>query len=408
MVDKIKIFISYAEEDEGLRKELETQLGTLERRNLIQVWHNRRVSAGADVRQEITKHLNTAQVILLLISTSYMASDDPYNVEMKRAMEKLDADKARVIPILLRPTLFKGAPFEHLKMLPTNRRAVTSSSWHNHDEAFFDVIEGIQEVVEELTAQPQTPALSAIAQNSPSKEIPMPSQQQQEFDVFLCHNSDDKPEVKRIAEQLKAHGIKPWLDEWELPPGLPWQRLLEAQIGQIKSAAVFVGKDGVGPWQRMELEALLREFVHRGCPVIPVVLRNAPTKPQLPLFLGNMTWVDFRKLEPDPMERLIWGITGVRKVGTSADVGQVSNAASVSPTTSPGLTPWQRHVLEQKRDDLRKLWDTRNKKIQRLKEALAIENDVNTIVKYETQLSQEEAALANLTKELEDVEQALQ
>lgn len=133
-----------------------------------------------------------------------------------------------------------------------------------------------------------------------------------QFDVFLCHNSDDKPEVKQIGEQLKSLGILPWLDEWELRPGLPWQRLLQQQIGQIKSAAVFVGKSGIGPWQQMELEAFLSEFVSRGCPVIPVLLADAPKKPQLPPFIGNMTWVDFHKQTPDPMKQLIWGITGKR------------------------------------------------------------------------------------------------
>src|SRR6266567_6514484 len=66
-----------------------------------------------------------------------------------------------------------------------------------------------------------------------------PAKGKQEFDVFLCHNSKDKPEVKRIAELLKAQGIVPWLDEWELRPGLPWQRALEEQIEHIKTAAVW-------------------------------------------------------------------------------------------------------------------------------------------------------------------------
>lgn len=131
-----------------------------------------------------------------------------------------------------------------------------------------------------------------------------------DFDVFLCHNSEDKPAVKEIGQRLKEQGILPWLDEWELRPGLPWQRLLEQQIAQIKSAAVFIGQSGIGPWQQLELEAFLREFVARGCPVIPVLLPDAPKKPELPVFLRGMTWVDFRKREPDPTERLIWGITG--------------------------------------------------------------------------------------------------
>ncbi len=135
-----------------------------------------------------------------------------------------------------------------------------------------------------------------------------------DFDVFLCHNSEDKSAVKEIGERLKEQGILPWLDEWELRPGLPWQRLLEKQIEQIKSAAVFIGQSGIGPWQQLELEAFLREFVGRGCPVIPVLLPDAPKKPGLPVFLRGMTWVDFRKRDPDPMEQLIWGITGERRL----------------------------------------------------------------------------------------------
>jgi uncharacterized CHY-type Zn-finger protein len=134
-----------------------------------------------------------------------------------------------------------------------------------------------------------------------------------DFDVFLCHHGVDKTPVKKIGEQLKEQGILPWLDEWELRPGIPWQRLLEERIEQIKSAAVFVGKNGIGPWQQLELEAFLREFANRGCPVIPILLPDAPDEPQLPRFLKGMTWVDFRSQDPDPMERLIWGITGVRE-----------------------------------------------------------------------------------------------
>ncbi|MCP4409971.1 MAG: toll/interleukin-1 receptor domain-containing protein [Gammaproteobacteria bacterium] len=144
------------------------------------------------------------------------------------------------------------------------------------------------------------------------------------FDVFLCHNSEDKPEVKNIGAQLKHHGLRPWLDEWELRPGLPWQRLLEENIEKIDAAAVFVGPLGIGPWQQLELEAYLRQFVKRNCPVIPVILKGTHKLPKLPVFLEGLTWVDFRQNEPDPLERLIWGITGKRcgsGVTHSADNG---------------------------------------------------------------------------------------
>ncbi|MBD2560993.1 MULTISPECIES: GUN4 domain-containing protein [Nostoc] len=130
-----------------------------------------------------------------------------------------------------------------------------------------------------------------------------------QFDVFLCHNSKDKPEVIEIAHELTRQGIKPWLDKWELRPGLAWQVLLEEQIENIKSAAVFVGSSGLGPWQSTEMRAFLNEFVERKCPVIPVLLGNTPQQPKLPIFLRGHTWVDFRT-DTEAMEQLIWGITG--------------------------------------------------------------------------------------------------
>jgi GTPase SAR1 family protein len=128
-----------------------------------------------------------------------------------------------------------------------------------------------------------------------------------DFDVFLCHNSDDKPAIRRTAQRLREHGILPWLDEAELIPGRPWQEELESQIGHIRAAAVFVGPGGVGPWQNQEIRAFLSEFIDRQCPVIPVLLPEAAT-PELPVFLRRMTWVDLGKA--DGIERLIWGITG--------------------------------------------------------------------------------------------------
>jgi hypothetical protein len=132
------------------------------------------------------------------------------------------------------------------------------------------------------------------------------------FDVFLCHNSEDKPAVRDISKKLTREGIKPWLDEREIRPGTSWQTALEQQIGFIKSAAVFVGDSGIGPWQLPEIQAFLNQFVKRACPVIPVVLGSAKSTPKLPLLLENLHWVDFRETHLDPVQQLIWGITGKR------------------------------------------------------------------------------------------------
>jgi hypothetical protein len=132
-----------------------------------------------------------------------------------------------------------------------------------------------------------------------------------QFDVFLCHNSDDKPQVRQIAEQLEALGIRVWLDERELRPGVRWQRILQETIPQIEAAAVFVGSNGLGPWQEQEIESFLIAFAqthHK--PIIPVLLSAASSAPELPIFLQGRTWVDFRQEEPNPIAQLFWGITG--------------------------------------------------------------------------------------------------
>jgi DNA polymerase III delta prime subunit/MFS family permease len=130
------------------------------------------------------------------------------------------------------------------------------------------------------------------------------------FDVFLCHNGEDKREVRMISQKLAKEGIKPWLDEEQIRPGTSWQTALGQQIESIKSAAVFVGESGFGPWQNQEIQALLSQFVERSCPVIPVILLSAKTTPDLPWTLKNIHYVDFRGSELDPLKQLIWGITG--------------------------------------------------------------------------------------------------
>jgi WD40 repeat protein len=130
-----------------------------------------------------------------------------------------------------------------------------------------------------------------------------------DFDVFLCHNDQNKPLVKKIGEQLKEQGIYPWLDEWELQLGRPWESLLEEQKTQIRSAAVFVGREGA-PWHQEKLDAILREFVARGCQVITVLLRDVTQKPEPPEFLEGRPWVDFREHDLDPLGHLIGYIIG--------------------------------------------------------------------------------------------------
>src|SRR5437667_12844135 len=102
MLMPVKIFFCYAHEDEQLLNKLKSHLFPLKRAGLIDVWYDRDISAGTDWEQQIKGQLNAAQIILLLVSPDFMASDYCYGIEMQRALERHELREARAIPIILR------------------------------------------------------------------------------------------------------------------------------------------------------------------------------------------------------------------------------------------------------------------------------------------------------------------
>lgn len=141
----LKIFISYSRTDEDLKNKLVTHLASLEREGLIESWDFRMIVPGDEWDKEIYKELEGADIILLLISPDFIASNYCYDVEVKRALERHQIGDARVIPIILRHVDWIHAPFSKLQALPKDANPITS--WSDEDKAFLDVIEGIRRAV---------------------------------------------------------------------------------------------------------------------------------------------------------------------------------------------------------------------------------------------------------------------
>ena len=143
-----KLFFSYSHRDETLRDELAKHLTVLRRQGVIKEWHDRRISAGQEWKGAIDKELNDADVILLLVSSDFVASDYCFDVELKRAIERHHSGEARVIAVILRPVAWDGLPFAKLQFLPKDGNPITK--WPNQDEAFESVTRGIQTALAEL------------------------------------------------------------------------------------------------------------------------------------------------------------------------------------------------------------------------------------------------------------------
>lgn len=198
----VKIFICYARKDERLLDKLKKHLRLLQNKGLIDLWHDRNISAGSQWEREIDQRLNSAGIILLLVSPDFMDSHYSYGVEMKQAMERQKRGEATVIPVILRPVDWKDAPFGKLQALPTDSKPVTT--WANKDNAFLNIAKGIREVVEKLTSQ-------AKKMKEIQSDVPLTEEKHDIQRPFLFHNEEDV-KIKLVVEHLKSLGF----DEREL------------------------------------------------------------------------------------------------------------------------------------------------------------------------------------------------
>jgi len=154
--NRLTLFISYAHEDESYRQQFDKHLSALRREGLVEDWHDRRITAGQDWAGAIDAALDRAHIVLLLVSPDFMASEYCNEVETQRAMQRQAMGTSRVIPVLLRPADWGGAPFAKLQSVPTGAKPI--SEWPNVDAAFVDVMQHLRQVCRELAAVPGNPA----------------------------------------------------------------------------------------------------------------------------------------------------------------------------------------------------------------------------------------------------------
>ena len=217
----VGIFCCYARKDQPLLKELKSHLMPLQREGLIILWADTDIDAGMEWEEEINKHLNTAQIILLLVSSDFIASEYCYGKEMTRAMERHKAGEAQVVPIILRPVLWENTPFGKLQALPTGARPVIGSTWHNQDMAFYNITEGIQKVVKRIQPPPPLP--------KPKPPEPPPVDPK-----VVVQAEKEQPDPQAFGELKRVYS---WLSDDHLAflqAFYPtWRRLAEADRGNL-------------------------------------------------------------------------------------------------------------------------------------------------------------------------------
>lgn len=174
----IEIFYCYSHIDENLQLELVKHLSALKRQGIISDWYDRKISPGREWKGGIDNHLDSAKIILPLVSPDFLASDYCYDVEMMRALKRHKTGDARVIPIILRACDWKDTPLGKLQALPKDGKPVTS--WNNIDEAFLDIVKGLRRVCAEIQSEQST--TSGTLQDSGGYD----NSQQQLASIIIC------------------------------------------------------------------------------------------------------------------------------------------------------------------------------------------------------------------------------
>ncbi len=220
-----KVFFSYSHADENLRNRLEKHLSSLKRQGFIETWHDRRITAGGEFDGEIRQNLEDSQVILLLVSADFIASDYCYDVEVQHALERHESDSATVIPVILRSCDWHSAPFGKLLAAPTDGKPIIL--WQDQDQAFVDVVEKIKLALNKysktcehnaaaVSSGPRTvmtmgshPRSSNLAINSEPTEQDIDTFLDESYDYIFEYFNNSQTEIaernKRVTTRFKKN-----------------------------------------------------------------------------------------------------------------------------------------------------------------------------------------------------------
>lgn len=315
----IEVFFSYAHQDEDLRDQLSTHLALLERQGVISVWHDRMIST-SDWANLIDSHLDSANLILLLVSPDYLASDYCYGIEMQRAIERHQAVEAIVIPIILRPCAWQSAPFARLQALPENAKPVTS--WTDQDEAMLNVAQGILRAIQMGYSESLNDALlqSPLA----NRNIP----------VFLSCAPANEPvceELSRHLSMLERQGaISIWYEGKLTADDLSSQQQkdIDSQFNLAQVILLLVSADYLASsiYDR-DQSKLINRCRSGAARVIPLILSPCDWR---------MTW--FGNVPPLPPEAQPMSTWADRDTAMLSVVQELQAALQGAPPTSESYT----------------------------------------------------------------------
>jgi len=239
-MNPIRVFYCYASEDEKLRRELEKHLHGLQQADLITTWYDRRLQAGINWKKKVDKRIESADLIVLLISNYFLQSAYPLGIEMQKALKRNKAEENRIIPVLLSPISsieWEKTPFNHLPLLPTGRVPVTE--WQERDEAFLNVVEGMRKAVTTIN-------ISSLVKS----QLSLNNQDQQQESTILGPTDSGKSSTDKLPG-------------YRLSNSAEIAKVLEKRKRDNHSSVLLLGSRAGALFRSKHLFNVLHQFSHR-------------------------------------------------------------------------------------------------------------------------------------------------
>jgi len=144
-MSKPTLFVSYSRKDEKYLEDFKVQTAGLRRNNQMELWTDQDITAGKVWEKTLKQQLESADIIVFLLSPDFIASDYIYDVEITKAIERHDNGEVIIVPVLIRPCDFDSTPLTKFQALPKNAKPI--KKWEDTDEAWMDVVIGLKKTI---------------------------------------------------------------------------------------------------------------------------------------------------------------------------------------------------------------------------------------------------------------------
>ena len=290
---KINVFISYSHADKRFKDELLKHFRTLEREGKVSFWQESDIEAGAEWNDTIRRAIDEADIAILLISPSFLASDYIRELELPALIDRANRRGTIISPILVQPTLWTTVP-ELAQYQFLNDVTKPLSTVENREEELSRVAQRLQQLITAISSRgearsPQT--------EHPSTQPPVGAPPADERLVFLSHSKVDGDFAELLKYRLEQSGFHAWIDMDRLAPGVDWRQEIDDSIRRCLALIAIMSPDARNS-EYVTYEWAFAWGTNKR--IIPIMLRETPLHPRL----ATLQYLDFTNRNARPWPRL--------------------------------------------------------------------------------------------------------